>query len=130
MQTGAIVYVSPTFDILGAIVTVLVLWIVASIPLYFASKVVVHDRSQLIRALAATLAGAIVFSLFSLLFSLIFLPLGFLIGFIGVLFVLMIVYHIGAGRAFVLAILEFIMFLVASLLLALAGVSLIFIHLV
>ncbi len=116
------------FTILAALVVVLVLWIVTSFPLYLMSKVVVHERSQFVRALIATFLGSVVFLLFLSLFSFIFIPLGIIVGFIGILAILSFVYRIGLGQALVLSVLTIAAFLVLFFLLALIGITVVFIH--
>ncbi len=114
---------SSTLGLAALIVVVIVLWIITSLPLWLASKALVHDRSQLSNAMAATLVSSIIFVLFSVIFSLISPLLGLLIGFIGILLVLMGIYKIGAARAFILAIMTFIVFLILSFILTLIGLG-------
>ncbi len=120
----------PSIGLAALVVVVIVLWIITSLPLWLASKVLVHDRSQISNAMAATLVGSMIFVLFSVIFSPIFPPVGLLIGFIGILLVLMGIYKIGAGRAFMLAVLTFIVFLILSFLLSLIGIGVEFFHLI
>lgn len=113
--------------VLALIIGLVVLWVVASVPIYFSSKLLVHDRSEFGRALTATFVAAFIFVIFSIVFVP-FIPIfGALVGFVLILLVLLPVYRIGLARAFVLAVVAFVVFVVLSLLLALLGI---FVHLV
>lgn len=110
------------------IIALVVLWIVTSVPLYLVSKVIIHNRSRFWYAMGGAFIGAIVFLFFGSLFGLIFPNLCLFFGFIGILLVLMGLYQIDFGRAFLLAFVTFIVYLVLSFLFALLGVSLVFIQ--
>jgi hypothetical protein len=110
-------------EVLAAIIAMIVLWVVASFPLYFSSKFLVHDRSEFGRALLATFVTASIFVLFLVLFAILIPLFSAIIGFILILLVLMAIYSIGVVRAFLLAVLTFIVFLVLSLLLTILGIA-------
>jgi len=129
MGAQSIAITSTTMGFLNIIIALVVLWIVTSVPLYLASKVIIHNRSSFWYAMGGTFIGAIVFLLFGSLFGLTFPILGLFFGFIGILLVLISVYQIDLGRAFLLAFVTFIVYLILSFLLALLGVSLAFIQL-
>ena len=126
MGAQSIAITSTTMGFLNIIIALVVLWVVTSVPLYLASKVIIHNRSSFWYAMRGTFIGAIVFLFFGSLFGLIFPILGLFFGFIGILLVLMGVYQIDLVRAFLLAFVTFIVYLILSFLLALLGVSLAF----
>jgi hypothetical protein len=130
MQPGPLISPSGAFDAIIAIAVFIILWILTSFPLYLASKILVHERSQIVRALAGTFFSAATFLFFLFLFSFLFPPMGLIMGFVGILFVLMIVFQIGLTKAFVMAILTFIVYAVLLLLLAVVGIVLPFVHLI
>ncbi len=91
------------------IISILVVWIVASIPLWLASKVIVGKRSSMGQALASMMLASIVFFIYFFLFSFFTPVVGGLIGFIGVLGVFKSVYRIGWLESFYLAIIAVFM---------------------
>ena len=130
MQPGPLISTSGTFDVISVIAVFIILWILTSLPLYFASKVLVHNRSQFVRALVGTFFGVAIFLFFLFLFSFLFPPMGLIMGFVGILFVLMVVFRIGVAKAFVMAILTFIVYAVLLFVLAIVGIVLPFVHLI
>ncbi|MCL4334177.1 MAG: hypothetical protein M1290_07100 [Candidatus Thermoplasmatota archaeon] len=118
MVTGSLGNVS---QVVLVVVSVPILWIVASFPLYLASKLIVHERSEFVRALLATFISSIISVLFLVLFSFLFPPFTAIVGFVLILLVLMAVYSVGILKGFALAVLTFVVLLVILFILSVIG---------
>ena len=119
-------YNLPSLATLGWLILVFfVLWVVISLPIYIASRVMVSRRKATLgRAIITTFIAIIAFILLASIFGLIFPFLGLLMGFLGILAVLRVMYDIGWVYAFVMAIVAFIFIIVISTILALLGLAL------
>jgi hypothetical protein len=97
-----------TFTLLLIIAYVILIFVLVSLPVYLASKVIAPGKSDLLTAMAATFLSVMVFLLLAFLFELIFGPLGLIAGFLGVLLVITVVYDVGLMRGLALSILAFV----------------------
>ncbi len=118
-------YTLPTLATLGwFILLFFVLWIIISIPIYVASRIMVSRRkASLGRAIVTTFLAIVAFLVLSGLFGLILGILGLIIGFIGILAVLRVMYDIDWINAFVMAIIAIIFIIVISVVFALVGLA-------
>ena len=113
-------------SIIATIILFIISWVIVSIPVWLAAKVVSRNGT-FGRAMAATLLATIVFVIVVAVFGFIHFPLiGLLLGIIGVLAVFKSVFDTGWGGALAIAILAFIIYVIIAFILALIGVSLIF----
>jgi hypothetical protein len=60
--------------LVALIVGLVVAWIIASIPVYFAAKLITGGRAALGQAMAATLLGTVVYAIVSFLFGVLLSP--------------------------------------------------------
>ncbi|MGC8608714.1 MAG: hypothetical protein ACP5UV_02460 [Thermoplasmata archaeon] len=104
------------FSFISFIISILVVWIIASVPVWFAAKIIVGKNSSFGQALATTLLGSIVFFVFFYIFSFLIIAtggflgfLGGLIGFIAVISVFKGVYNTGWVGAFLLALVSVVL---------------------
>jgi len=117
-------------DIVGVIVGFLIAWIIISIPVWLASKLF-SSESSFPRAMAASLLSIIVFAIIVAIFAFIalvvnnpfVLPIGFIVGFIGILGVYKAIFDVGWLGALGIAILAFIISVVIDLILAAVGLE-------
>jgi hypothetical protein len=105
------------------LIGVLVAWLIASIPVWVGAKVVGGDAS-IGKAMIATLAATIVFSILLVIFGVFSRTVGFIAGFIGILAVFKAIFNVGWGGAFLTAIIAFIVFIIMIIVLAAIGLSL------
>jgi hypothetical protein len=113
----------PILNVAIFVTSVIVMWIIISFPLYLASKLVVKQRSELVRALVASFLGIVAFILFAFIFGPIFPPLALIAGFIGTLLVMAGVYGIGLIKSLFLTIVAFLIFVLILGLLLLFGIA-------
>ncbi len=118
-------------DILAStlfIVTLLGLWVIVSIPVYISAKILTAGRVRLIHAMGATALGPIVYGgvvsvsvglLGSVLGTQAVIP-AIILAFIAWLWVYKSIFKTGWGRAFGIAVLALIVFIVLAFILSLA----------
>jgi hypothetical protein len=118
-----------TATLVADIIALLILWIIVSIPVYFAAKLLVGPRAHFGSAMLATLVGpivfAIVYGLGYYLTSSFFVGLGILallLAFLAWIWVYKAVFHTGWLHAFGIAILAIVIAIILLALLALLGV--------
>jgi len=117
-------------SIIEVIIGFLVAWIIASIPVWLASKLF-SNESSFPRAMAATLLSIIVFAvivfIFAFISAIIGIPilslLGIVLGFIGVLAVYKAIFDVGWLGALGIAFVAFIISIIISLILAALGLG-------
>ena len=117
-------------SIIEVIIGFLVAWIIASIPVWLASKLF-SNESSFPRAMAATLLSIIVFGVIVFIFAfisvIIGIPilslLGIVLGFIGVLAVYKAIFDVGWLGALGIAFVAFIISIIISLILAALGLG-------
>ncbi|MDT7876578.1 MAG: hypothetical protein RXQ80_07235 [Sulfolobaceae archaeon] len=117
-------------SIIEVIIGFLVAWIIASIPVWLASKLF-SNESSFPRAMAATLLSIIVFAvivfIFAFISAIIGIPilslLGIVLGFIGVLAVYKALFDVGWLGALGIAFVAFIISIIISLILAALGLG-------
>ena len=117
-------------SIIEVIIGFLVAWIIASIPVWLASKLF-SNESSFPRAMAATLLSIIVFAVIVFIFvfisAIIGIPilslLGIVLGFIGVLAVYKAIFDVGWLGALGIAFVAFIISIIISLILAALGLG-------
>ena len=117
-------------SIIEVIIGFLVAWIIASIPVWLASKLF-SNESSFPRAMAATLLSIIVFGVIVFIFAFIsaiigipiLLLLGIVLGFIGVLAVYKALFDVGWLGALGIAFVAFIISIIISLILAALGLG-------
>ncbi|MGC8618816.1 MAG: hypothetical protein ACP5UZ_08840 [Thermoplasmata archaeon] len=121
----ALLFGGLAFTLLVILAYLILIFVLISLPVYLASKIIVPGKSELLRATAATFLAVIVFLFLAFLFGLLFLPLGIIAGFLGVLFVLSVIYSVGLVKAIGLAIIAFLMILILSAILAFLGLAIV-----
>lgn len=117
-------------SIIEVIIGFLVAWIIASIPVWLASKLF-SNESSFPRAMAATLLSIIVFAvivfIFAFISAIIGIPilslLGIVLGFIGVLAVYKALFDVGWLGALGIAFVAFIISIIINLILAALGLG-------
>lgn len=114
-------FVSGVLGLAVLLVGFIILWIVVSLPVYFASKIVTGGRSSLGGAMVATLAGPVVFYLVYFLVAFFLAAAGvhalalaaaFLLGFLAWIWVYKAVFNTGWLGAFGIALLAALVYLV------------------
>jgi|BEDMetMinimDraft_2_1075160.scaffolds.fasta_scaffold09661_1 hypothetical protein len=108
-----------------ALILILVMWLLVSIPVWLASKVIAR-RSTIGRAMIATLVGVIVYLVIAAIFSLVSPVLGVVLGLLGVLLVFKSVFGVGWLGALGIALLAVIFWVVILAIISLLGLSLSF----
>lgn len=114
---------NPFFSLILVVGLLFVTWVIVSLPIYIASRVIVPGKAHLGKALVCSALGTIVFFLLSFLFAFLSPLLGVFIGFLGLLAVIAMVYAVGFLKAFGIALVAFIVFVVVSIIFALLGVA-------
>ena len=109
---------------LGLIVVAFLSWLVASVAIWIASDAI-SRKISFSRAMFVSLASVIVFLVLEFLFGLISPILGVIFGLLGVLYVIKTELHTGWVKAFVIAVIALIVFLILEIILsALVGITL------
>jgi len=108
-----------------ALILILVMWLLVSIPVWLASKVIAR-RSTIGGAMIATLVGVIVYLVIAAIFSLVSPVLGVVLGLLGVLLVFKSVFGVGWLGALGIALLAVIFWVVILAIISLLGLSLSF----
>ena len=109
---------------LGLIVVAFFSWLVASVAIWIASDAI-SRKISFGRAMFVSLASVIVFLVLEFLFGLINPILGVIFGLLGVLYVIKTELHTGWVKAFVIAVIALIVFLILEIILsALVGITL------
>jgi len=108
---------------LALLMSSVIAWIVVSLPIYVASKLL-SRKSSFIRAMVASLGSSLLFSLVFLIVlhlgpSVITAPLGLLLGFLAGLLVFKEVFEVGWFRAFMITVLAYLVFMVIAALISL-----------
>ncbi len=78
-------------SIIFVLVALFVAWVIASVPLYLAAKVVARQHATFGRAMAATVLGPVLMYLFLFVFTFVFLPLSGSILFAVIAFIVAVV---------------------------------------
>ncbi|MEM4778909.1 MAG: hypothetical protein QW062_05675 [Thermoplasmatales archaeon] len=111
------------FTLLVLLAYVFFILVFVSLPVYLASKIIVPQRSEMLRAVAATFLISIAFIFLLFLFGPILAPLGFVVGFFIILLILSMIYHTGFLKTFGLSLIAFILVLIFLLILSLLRIS-------
>jgi|ECHhosMinimDraft_1075155.scaffolds.fasta_scaffold00077_11 hypothetical protein len=97
------------------ILTLLIAWIIVSIPIWLASKFV-SKRSSLGKALVATMVSYIIFFIVFSVFSIFNVIIAFLLGFFAILAVFRVIFDVSWTGALLIAIIAFLLVLIISFL--------------
>ncbi len=114
--------------LLVLLIALFIAWIVASIPLYVSSKFIVHERSNLGRAMFASLVALIAFVFLFVIVGIFIPPLAPVGGFIGILLVIMGVYGVGLLKSFIMSLIAFVVFILMMVVLLALGITFSFFH--
>lgn len=122
------IHIPSVVKILSILVGLVIVWIIISIPVFIAAKIIVGRKASFGEALVATIAGPLVFGIILTIGYAItqrlFAGLGFLallLGFIAWIAVYKGIFHTGWVRAFGIAVLSVIIALIVFAILALLG---------
>ncbi|QIW24073.1 hypothetical protein EWF20_07900 [Sulfolobus sp. S-194] len=126
------IHISP---IIAEVIFFIISWVIISIPVWLASKLI-SRHSSFPRAMLAVLAGIIVFAIITAIFSALavglgihlLFPLGILFGFIGILGIYKAVFETGWLGALGIAILSIIITIIIAFILELLGITIVSLH--
>lgn len=112
------------------LIGLILLWLLVSIPVYFAGKAVVGGKASFGAAMLATLVGPIIFVIVLFLGSLVTLPVGsnvlaYLLAFLAWIWVYKSAFNTGWVQGFGIALLSILLAIVLGAILALLGLAVI-----
>jgi|YelNatPaOPRAMG01_1025707.scaffolds.fasta_scaffold51135_2 hypothetical protein len=121
-----------TFPLLTTLILVIVTWVIISIPVYLAAKIMTGGKATFIEALLGSVAGPIVYfvtlglaeGFLSLVFFPISIPVGFLLALLALLWVYKAVFGTSWLGAFLIALVATVFTIVLAELLAIVAIVL------
>lgn len=115
----------PLVALLILLLSILLSWIIALVPVWLSSKLF-SASSTFGKATVATLLSVILFILIDALVSRVSQPLALLLGLLSIVWLFKVIFDVGWGKAFGIAVVSFVMTVIILVILAAVGLGLSF----